>query len=256
MSGLTRDQTIELLKTGKYSDFTIKCGDKSFAVHKNIVAAQSKFFRSAIDDGFKESLEHEITIEEASPLAVAMVVVYLYFFQSAEKIDPEEIYEAYYETLHDKFTSEEYAATTPFEDSVDIYLLADRLMLSGLRTAMDKDIGYDLVTAWDRAVAGYTNEKELWHQIEQVYKSVPSSDDMLRPYLTAWIISGIEISRSRLDSQGNIDFDKNYGILLDLAKTYDLEGVLVSRIWLQKLQDTEQVASCWKSTGQGVPSWR
>ena len=40
-----------LLKTGAYSDLTIKCGKHTFHVHKNIVFTRSEYFATACKPG-------------------------------------------------------------------------------------------------------------------------------------------------------------------------------------------------------------
>jgi speckle-type POZ protein len=42
----------ELLKTGKFSDLTIKYREESFKVHKAIICAHSPFFMKACDGNF------------------------------------------------------------------------------------------------------------------------------------------------------------------------------------------------------------
>lgn len=48
-----------LLESGKYSDLTVTCGDRSWRLHKSIVCLHSDFFASACDRPFKvSSLTH------------------------------------------------------------------------------------------------------------------------------------------------------------------------------------------------------
>jgi hypothetical protein len=44
---------LRLLKSGRYSNLTIKCGAKIFKVHRNVVAVQSKPLAAAVDGDFK-----------------------------------------------------------------------------------------------------------------------------------------------------------------------------------------------------------
>jgi len=43
----------KILKSGRYSDLTIKCHGRVFKVHRNIIAVQSKPLAAAIDGDFK-----------------------------------------------------------------------------------------------------------------------------------------------------------------------------------------------------------
>ena len=46
----------ELFTTGKYSDFTVFCGNREFRLHRSIVCPRSSFFASALDSNFVVSL--------------------------------------------------------------------------------------------------------------------------------------------------------------------------------------------------------
>lgn len=43
----------KLLEDGSYSDFTIRCGDREWKVHKAIVCSQSDIFDTAINGKFR-----------------------------------------------------------------------------------------------------------------------------------------------------------------------------------------------------------
>lgn len=44
-----------LFKTGRFSDFTIKCKDWTFHAHKSVLCSQSEFFMACCEGGFKLS---------------------------------------------------------------------------------------------------------------------------------------------------------------------------------------------------------
>ncbi|KAF5610717.1 amino acid transport gap1 [Fusarium subglutinans] len=69
---------IDLLKTGDYSDLTITCGKDQYRVHKAIICPRSKFFKAACDGKFKEAQTGTINLPDDDPVAVRMMIEYLY----------------------------------------------------------------------------------------------------------------------------------------------------------------------------------
>ena len=78
MATFTVSQGVELLKSKRFSDFTISCDGHDFAVHKNIIYQKSEFFALCIDSKFKEAKESAINLQEVDPLVVACVVLWIY----------------------------------------------------------------------------------------------------------------------------------------------------------------------------------
>ncbi|KAF9768027.1 hypothetical protein IL306_014744 [Fusarium sp. DS 682] len=68
----------DLLKTGDYSDLVISCGKDRYPVHKAIVCPQSHFFKVACDGKFKEAHTGTIELPDDDPVAVRMMIEYLY----------------------------------------------------------------------------------------------------------------------------------------------------------------------------------
>ncbi|KAH6686624.1 hypothetical protein F5X68DRAFT_231969 [Plectosphaerella plurivora] len=68
----------ELLESGNYSDFTIKCGDIRHKVHKAIICPVSPFFRAALAGTTKEGQDSEVDLSEHDPAAVALMIVFFY----------------------------------------------------------------------------------------------------------------------------------------------------------------------------------
>ncbi|KAF5253944.1 hypothetical protein FANTH_1269 [Fusarium anthophilum] len=67
-----------LLKTGDYSDFVIICGKARHKVRKAIICPRSDFFKAACMSGFKEAQTGEVELPDDEPLAVSMMIEYLY----------------------------------------------------------------------------------------------------------------------------------------------------------------------------------
>ncbi|KPI36468.1 uncharacterized protein AB675_2886 [Cyphellophora attinorum] len=233
MPTLSRAHGMELLKTGQYSDFTIRCGDKTFAVHKNIIALKSEYFCKAIDSGFKESVENEITIQEATPIAVGVMIVFLYLCEHSSEAKFDAIMEDLLAVFPSTFTYEECGKTTRLEDVLAVYLLADRLLVPELRDIADKDIGAQLRLAWD------IDRESVSYLVDKVYTTIPSTDTCVRPYLTAWIFSQVTVSRRLSDGfqQRYGDIAEGYGYILVLARNHDPAGSLASEVLLRRQQD-------------------
>jgi len=53
-------KNLDLLKTGRYSDFTLICGDEKYHLHRNIVLPDSSVIATAIDGDSKVRLQSTI----------------------------------------------------------------------------------------------------------------------------------------------------------------------------------------------------
>ncbi|KAL9560968.1 hypothetical protein ACKAV7_014997 [Fusarium commune] len=69
---------VDLLKTGDYSDLVISCGKDQYRVHKAIICPRSHFFKAACDGEFKEAQTGTIDLPDDDPVAVRMMIEYLY----------------------------------------------------------------------------------------------------------------------------------------------------------------------------------
>ncbi|KAF2094455.1 hypothetical protein NA57DRAFT_60499 [Rhizodiscina lignyota] len=62
----------------KYSDLTIRCGEKTFKVHKMILCTQSEFFVNACERGFKESKTNEIDLSDNDVILIEAFLRFMY----------------------------------------------------------------------------------------------------------------------------------------------------------------------------------
>ena len=68
----------KLLEDPETSDFTLKCGSKSFKVHKAILGARSKVFRAMFLSGMKEAVDGEAVITDIDEKTLEEILNYLY----------------------------------------------------------------------------------------------------------------------------------------------------------------------------------
>lgn len=132
-----------LLQTGKFSDFTIKCGDMAFKVHKAHIYMQSKYFESLIDAGFQESVENVVTIEDTEPVTMAMLLVLIYVGDEGQYLDrvytlwPHLNQTSYPDTSAEdkkKLPSEHFQVE--LKTLTSVYALADRLLIDHICQAV------------------------------------------------------------------------------------------------------------------------
>jgi len=67
-----------LLEIGKYSDLTIVCGAKEYAVHRAIICSRSGFFDGACSNPFREMETGRIELSDDEPDAVDHMIHYFY----------------------------------------------------------------------------------------------------------------------------------------------------------------------------------
>ncbi|TVY83182.1 hypothetical protein LSUE1_G003669 [Lachnellula suecica] len=67
-----------MYESGKYSNMTIVCKEKTCRVHRCIVCLQSKPLAAAVDGGFKEGINKEVNLDDNEPEIVGKMLEYLY----------------------------------------------------------------------------------------------------------------------------------------------------------------------------------
>ncbi|KAI0424305.1 hypothetical protein F5Y09DRAFT_324728 [Xylaria sp. FL1042] len=69
----------ELFTSGLFSDVTVKCGDKTWNLHRNILSARCEYFRVALQvNASKESPGRSIKIRDLDPVHVNWVIFFIY----------------------------------------------------------------------------------------------------------------------------------------------------------------------------------
>ncbi|RMZ03068.1 hypothetical protein D0862_05802 [Hortaea werneckii] len=171
----------KLLDTGEYSDLTIKCGDHTFQVHKNIVCARSEYFAAACTTGTIElesnadpdAAEDDPSLDD--PDAVKLMIDYLYLHD--------------YELITTCFSgisevSETGAFGEPDGDygaimDAKVYALGCKYQIPSLQSTS--------LTKFEEAAALAWDSEEFAHAVHLVHTITPDSDKGLRD-VTVWVI--------------------------------------------------------------------
>ena len=75
---LFMEDMTKLLDDPETSDCTLRCGSKSFKVHKTILGARFNVFRAMFLSGMKETVEGVVVIKDVDEKAMEEVLYYLY----------------------------------------------------------------------------------------------------------------------------------------------------------------------------------
>ncbi|KAI1390355.1 POZ domain-containing protein [Hypoxylon trugodes] len=87
----------DLLNTSLFSDVTVKCGDRTWKLHKAIICPRNPFFSKVFNGRFQEAATGELTLVEQNPKEVGQVIQYLYTGKVSKEISeswPIELFKA------------------------------------------------------------------------------------------------------------------------------------------------------------------
>ncbi|KAK3994360.1 BTB/POZ protein [Cladorrhinum sp. PSN332] len=134
----------QLFQSGLFSDVTVKCGDREWKLHKNILCSRSIWFSKALNGRFEEAHTGIVNIQDFDPEAVNWVLEYLY----SGKCDIRQL-------------KPESQAETTFVTCIEVYTVADYFAVENLtKIAMETleaefgaklpalQLAYDTVTDW------------------------------------------------------------------------------------------------------------
>ncbi|KAI9720660.1 MAG: hypothetical protein M1812_002840 [Candelaria pacifica] len=195
----------DMLRTGKYSDLTIRCEGEDVKVHRVIVCSPSKVLSAAVDGGFKEADTFVIELhdEHLSTLRRALSFLYTKDYDVSpyeEEQDTKPVMAS--ETDHGEANSSLVVCETPQTTAAtileasshttipetnhthgtrpdlfvhaDVYAFGDKYDISGLK---------DLAAAkFKECFIGLdpSSTKDFHQLVREVYHSTPRSDDGLR----------------------------------------------------------------------------
>merc|ERR1712059_199808 len=68
----------DLLKTGYQADLEVKCGQRTFSCHKNILGSRSSVFMATLEHDMLERASGVITIDSLDPVTVSDMLTHIY----------------------------------------------------------------------------------------------------------------------------------------------------------------------------------
>ncbi|KAK4221137.1 BTB/POZ protein [Podospora fimiseda] len=164
----------KLFESGLFSDVTIKCGDREWKLHKNILCTRSTWFERALNGTYVEATTGIVNIQDFDPEAVNWVLRYLY----SGKCDIRQL-------------KPESEAETTFVTCYEVYKVADFFLIEGLvKIAMDTldaefsaklpalQLAYDTVTNW---------LPEFFDAVRLVYADCYPGDTKMSPIRHAFV---------------------------------------------------------------------
>ncbi|KPI44467.1 uncharacterized protein AB675_8508 [Cyphellophora attinorum] len=180
---------VDLLKSGGLSDFKICCGERVFQVHRSQIYARSDYFKSIIDGGFQESAESSVTLEDTTPLAVATLLLIMYagqpglYLDEVYKVWPDLKPEASSTDSQDSKDATQEHFSAELRNLVDVYILADRLMINDFQGALAKHIvnhiDYDYFVTGEEVLETHTAPL-----LEYIFSNTATEHTLLRQEVT------------------------------------------------------------------------
>ncbi|KAI9720198.1 MAG: hypothetical protein M1812_003016 [Candelaria pacifica] len=174
------------LLTPEMVDLYVGPGRQLFRVHKGLLCYHSAFFDKAFDGKFKEGQEGMMYLPKDDPVPFEIVVTWLYR-QSIDEIP----------------TTGDVEAYASLEQTVDLYILADKLCINTLKNM-----------AMDRLQRGLLSGNRIIDtECTKVYKST-LADSPLRRFvarLTAWDLQGHWNTKlsEYVNEEADLDFAKD-----------------------------------------------
>lgn len=183
------EEACELLRSKKHTDFSPFCEGYEFLVHRIILSQKSPFFQAVFDNGFREKSDGYMNIGETTPVALAAIIIFCY----TNKLNSASGRAAFPDLSPHSVDKKSQV----YRDRLlDIYLLADRLLLA--------DLSKQTPTAFIGSLAILKTNKTPFGEnicmfLRGTYRRLPVGDVMLKSLVSAWAVA----------ETGNEDFAGN-----------------------------------------------
>ncbi|OQD64155.1 hypothetical protein PENPOL_c008G09793 [Penicillium polonicum] len=205
-----QDVMQDLLLRGQFSDMEIICQGVTFKAHRAIVCTQSRYFNSAMCDGFKESTEKSIRIQEDTPETIQRVLSYLYLreyddsgtiqCQTVPKPAPS-ITDVDSSSPGDKTNDTESAKNIGL-NNVRVFITADKFGIVSLQSLATQKFSKWAAENWKSPVFSEV--------IQEVMESVPSYESSLQEVVVDIIYTHIV---NLIENPGIIEVLNSFGCL-------------------------------------------
>ncbi|KAF2663588.1 hypothetical protein BT63DRAFT_465778 [Microthyrium microscopicum] len=113
--------------TEKFSDLTVKCGDKSWRLHRVILSAHSPVFEAACSQDFKEAHTGLFIIQEQDPRIAEVVLKMMYKAHDSHRL---------FRDLFENLATE--GISNPYTIWVDLYKCADFFQIEWLLSYIEE----------------------------------------------------------------------------------------------------------------------
>ncbi|EPS42063.1 hypothetical protein H072_3949 [Dactylellina haptotyla CBS 200.50] len=206
----------ELLNSGKFSDFRIKCRGKEWKVHRAIICPQSKYFATMCESDFKEARDAELDLSSESQIHVGQMLEYLYTGSysvdevllqetgNLSGIQGEVDIEATDDQtlkisslrLRDNWDEDDGVESTvqiiPQNTNIQkqmqhisLYAMGDRYLIEKLKDKAANNFKNELPNSWS---------PEYWPVIEYIHENFLSNDTRLQgPIVDLWVTNSTEL---------------------------------------------------------------
>ncbi|KAF3938830.1 hypothetical protein ABW19_dt0205801 [Dactylella cylindrospora] len=200
--------THELFRSGKYSDFRIKCKTQEWGVHRAIICPQSGYFAALCDGNFKEVAAGEVDVSTEDPNLIEQMLKYLYTgdydqtppddfaaltdrvanintapddsLQPAQRLSFMELDSS----LSPSFSSMEMMIAKQ-QRNISMYAIGDRYLIEGLKSKASLRFWNELPASWS---------PEYWVLVDEISEQTAATDETLRnPIIELWLSDGMKL---------------------------------------------------------------